>query len=498
MTTTTSVNKFRYEGNGATDTFAFTGRIFSSADLVVEIITRATDALVETLVITTHYTVTINGDESASIVVIPSKIPSASQDIQIRRSLAKTQTLDLPTGTVFPAESVEDALDRNVSIIQDQAEEIDRSIKLPATSSLTDIELPSATASTVIGWNSGGTNLTNYTFGSINTAIDTSFTSLATNDLLTYNGTNWVNITRANAGIGNTEFADNVFRIQDNSDATKELAFECSGITTATTRTVTIPDKSGTLAMTSDIPTVKINRNYINGMRLSLDTDVDHDILVASGQCANNGNTDYETLSAGITKQIDATFAAGDDAGGMFTGSVANDTNYYFCIIKKDSDSTIDAGFDTSSSGANTPSGYTFIRAIGVVRTDGSANIKGITEYRSDRNVYTCVIGQTITNAGALTLTHLLGGIPTEAPQMYIKNTTTNLNYSTGDIIYLNNHMHFVSAGTGYGVSVVPDSTTLNVRFGSGGIYVMNKTTGAVATITNGNWSFFIQAERKI
>lgn len=49
-----------------------------------------------------------------------------------------------------------------------------------------------------------------------------------------------------------TGFADNEFRIQDNSDETKEIAFEASGITTGTTRTVTMPDKSGTLAMTDD------------------------------------------------------------------------------------------------------------------------------------------------------------------------------------------------------------------------------------------------------
>ncbi len=43
------------------------------------------------------------------------------------------------------------------------------------------------------------------------------------------------------------EFSDSVFRIQDNGDDTKELAFEVSAITTATTRTITVPDRSFTL-----------------------------------------------------------------------------------------------------------------------------------------------------------------------------------------------------------------------------------------------------------
>jgi hypothetical protein len=44
-------------------------------------------------------------------------------------------------------------------------------------------------------------------------------------------------------------------RFVDSSDVTKKVAFDLSGITTGTTRNVTMPDKSGTLAMTSDIPT---------------------------------------------------------------------------------------------------------------------------------------------------------------------------------------------------------------------------------------------------
>jgi hypothetical protein len=44
---------------------------------------------------------------------------------------------------------------------------------------------------------------------------------------------------------------DNGFRIRDNSDNTKQLAFECSGISGSTTRTMTVPDSNGTISTES-------------------------------------------------------------------------------------------------------------------------------------------------------------------------------------------------------------------------------------------------------
>jgi hypothetical protein len=45
-----------------------------------------------------------------------------------------------------------------------------------------------------------------------------------------------------------TEYADNAFAIKDNGDATKKVAFQCSGITAGNTRTLTVPNYDGTLA----------------------------------------------------------------------------------------------------------------------------------------------------------------------------------------------------------------------------------------------------------
>jgi len=55
-------------------------------------------------------------------------------------------------------------------------------------------------------------------------------------------------------GLGQgSEFADNAFRIHDEADISKEVEFQLNGVTTSTLRTLTVPDASGTIALTSDV-----------------------------------------------------------------------------------------------------------------------------------------------------------------------------------------------------------------------------------------------------
>lgn len=93
----------------------------------------------------------------------------------------------------------------------------------------------------------------------------------------------------AQAIAGNVQFSDADFRIQDNGDATKQIAFQASGITTGTTRTVTFQDADGTVAFLSDIT------NLVDSAPGALDTL--NELAAALGDDANFATTVTNALA---------------------------------------------------------------------------------------------------------------------------------------------------------------------------------------------------------
>jgi len=56
----------------------------------------------------------------------------------------------------------------------------------------------------------------------------------------------------SSSGPSASSFADNLFNVYDNGDSTKKAVFQLSGVSAATTRTLTVPNASGTLALTAN------------------------------------------------------------------------------------------------------------------------------------------------------------------------------------------------------------------------------------------------------
>tara|TARA_X000001382_G_scaffold81735_2_gene57579 strand:+ start:1893 stop:3698 length:1806 start_codon:yes stop_codon:yes gene_type:complete len=137
MTVSSSTNKVSYSGNGSLTTFAYSFKIFDQSDLTV--ILRAADGTETTQTITTHYTVSGVGSASGGNVVFGSA-PASGVTVVIIREQSLTQGLDLVANDPFPAESLEEALDKLVFMSQKHEEELGRAIKASRTNTLTGSE----------------------------------------------------------------------------------------------------------------------------------------------------------------------------------------------------------------------------------------------------------------------------------------------------------------------------------------------------------------------
>lgn len=127
-------------------------------------------------------------------------------------------------------------------------------------------------------------------------------------------------------------------------------------------------------------------RSYLAGFTLSNSTsgetpDADHDIDIAAGECRDSTHTANIVLASSMTKQLDASWAAGDFKGGLDGGEVQADTWYHVFVIKNPTSAAVDVLFSTSATAPTLPNGYTKFRRIGSVRTDASANILAFKQY---------------------------------------------------------------------------------------------------------------------
>lgn len=105
--------------------------------------------------------------------------------------------------------------------------------------------VPIANISGTLPINQGGTGAT-----TANAALNALLPSQGGHGgkVLQTDGNNAAWVTPSSGGGGSTVFASNLFRIQDASDATKQLAFSPANISAGVTRTLTAPNYNGTIA----------------------------------------------------------------------------------------------------------------------------------------------------------------------------------------------------------------------------------------------------------
>ena len=158
MTISTTIIKNSYAGNASTTAFTYGFKI--SADSEMEVIIRSAAGGETVKTISTHYNVSGAGNAGGGTVTFTGgNTPASGETVILRRNTALTQTLDLIENDNLPANSIESGFDKNLALIQELQEELDRSIKISRTNTMTSTEFTVAAAdraSKILAFDSSG------------------------------------------------------------------------------------------------------------------------------------------------------------------------------------------------------------------------------------------------------------------------------------------------------------------------------------------------------
>ena len=139
MTISTTTIKNSYNGNGSTSAFNYTFKI--SAESEMQVIIRSASGTETVKSLTTHYTISGVGNAGGGAVTFQSAhIPVSGETVILRRVTAQTQAMDLIDNDPMSADTIENAHDKSIAIAQELQEQIDRSIKLSRTNTMTSTE----------------------------------------------------------------------------------------------------------------------------------------------------------------------------------------------------------------------------------------------------------------------------------------------------------------------------------------------------------------------
>ena len=155
MTLSTTTVKNSYSGNGSTTAFNYTFAINTTAELIV--IERSAAGAETVKELGTHYSIADAGSSGGTVTF--STAPASGVTVVLIRDTDLVQETDYVANDPFPAETHESTLDKLQMQIQEVQEEVDRSMKISRTNTMTSTEFTnSATdrASKVLAFDSSG------------------------------------------------------------------------------------------------------------------------------------------------------------------------------------------------------------------------------------------------------------------------------------------------------------------------------------------------------
>lgn len=175
--------------------------------------------------------------------------------------------------------------------------------------------------------------------------------------------------------------------------------------------------------------------SFIDGLLLSNNSGSPNTQVDFAAGSVRSGSS-FVSNPSSITKRINGTWAVGTGNGGLDTGSVGANATYFAYALRKDSDLSFDVVLSTSATigGVTTTllTGYTIVKCIGVVLTDGSSNIRPfVMNPRDDYTYVTPVkdaVSAPISTTSALLAITVPNGVKSKAKLriQFTSSATTN------------------------------------------------------------------------
>jgi len=330
MTVSSTTVKNSYSGNSSTTVFAYSFKIFADSDL--QVIIRSSTGAETTKTLTTHYTVSGAGDASGGNVTFTSgNTPATGQTVVIRRGVPQTQAIDYIANDPFPAESHEEGLDRATMTTQQVQEELDRSIKLSRTNTMTSTEFTvGATdrANKVLAFSSSGELSVTQELGTFkgNSATTTTAAFVA-RDIVKATTTAQLNniyICVADSAIGDTltdtdHFALLVDAVSAATSATASATSATASATSATASASSATTSGNSATASANSATASANSataSANSATAAAASADAFDDIYLGSKSSDPSTDNDGDALAAGMLY-----FNTTDDLLRVYTGS---------------------------------------------------------------------------------------------------------------------------------------------------------------------------------
>lgn len=148
-----------FAGDDTSTTFTFSFKVFADSDIAV--ITTDSLGVVETLELDVDYSVTRNADQEltpggyATYPISGTPLPTGAS-LVIVSDLPFDQPFDIQNASGFHAQRIEDAFDRTVMQIQQLADSLDRTLRVPVGETVPEYPVASQRANTVAIFNADG------------------------------------------------------------------------------------------------------------------------------------------------------------------------------------------------------------------------------------------------------------------------------------------------------------------------------------------------------